>query len=233
MRGSSSGANSGEDANAMRLIFLGPPGSGKGTQAGMVGRKFGVPQISTGDILREAVERKTEMGTKAREYMDAGKLVPDEIVLSLVEERTGKGDCAKGFILDGFPRTLVQAEGLEKILADHGKALDAVVFIDVSDDAVFSRLSRRRVCPGCGAPYNLDSDPPEVEGICDKCRGKLETRADDAPETVKTRLEVYRRDTLPLVEHYEAAGLLKRVDGEGQVGDVFSSILRELEAVRQ
>jgi adenylate kinase len=199
----------------------------------MVSRKFGVPQISTGDILREAVERKTDMGTKAREYMDAGGLVPDEIVLSLVEERTGKEDCAKGFILDGFPRTLVQADGLEKILADHGKALDAVVFIDVSDDAIFSRLSRRRVCPGCGAPHNLDSDSPEAEGICDKCGGKLEARADDAPETVKTRLEIYRRDTLPLVEHFEAEGLLKRIDGEGRVEDVFSSILGELEAVRQ
>lgn len=183
--------------------------------------------------MREAVERKTDMGTKAGEYMDAGKLVPDEIVLSLVEERTGRQDCAKGFILDGFPRTLVQAEGLGKILADRGKALDAVVFIDVSDDVIFSRLSQRRVCPGCGAPYNLDSDPSETEGVCDKCAGKLEARVDDAPETVKTRLDIYRRDTLPLVGHYEVEGLLKRVDGEGRVEDVFSSIVGELEAVKE
>lgn len=233
MRGSSSGASSGEDVSEMRLVFLGPPGSGKGTQAGMVGRKFGVPQISTGDILREAVEQKTDLGKKAREYMDAGALVPDDIVLSLVEERTAKEDCAGGFILDGFPRTLVQAEGLERILGEHGEALDAVVFIDVSDEVIVSRLSQRRVCPGCGAPYNLDSDPPKEKDVCNKCGVNLEVRADDAPETVKTRLEVYRRDTLPLVEHYESGGLLKRVDGEGTVDDVFSSILGAVEAVRR
>ena len=217
----------------MRLVFLGPPGSGKGTQAGMVSREFGIPQISTGDILREAIEQNTDLGKRAREYVESGKLVPDEIVLSLVEERTGKKDCAGGFILDGFPRTLVQAEGLEKILADHGAALDAVVFIDVRDEVIISRLSRRRVCPACGAPYNLDSDPPRKEGVCDKCGGRLEARVDDAPETVKTRLEIYRRDTLPLVEHYESEDLLKRVSGEGTVDGVFSSILSELEAVKR
>lgn len=217
----------------MRLVFLGPPGSGKGTQAGMVSRKFGVPQISTGDILREAIEQKTELGSRARQHVEAGELVPDDIVLSLVEERTAKKDCAAGFILDGFPRTLVQAEGLGRILEGRGEALDAVVFIDVSDEAIVSRLSRRRVCPACGAPYNLGSDPPRKEGICDKCRGKLEARIDDAPETVKTRLGVYRRDTLPLVEHYESDGLLKRINGEGPVDSVFSSIMEELEAVRQ
>jgi adenylate kinase len=217
----------------MRLVFLGPPGSGKGTQAGMVSGRFGIPQISTGDILREAIEQNKELGTRARGYVEGGKLVPDEIVLSLVEERTAKPDCTGGFILDGFPRTLVQAEGLEKILADHGAALDAVIFIDVGDEAIISRLSRRRVCPTCGAPYNIDSDPPREEGVCDKCGGKLEARVDDAPATVKTRLEVYRKDTLPLVKHYESEGLLKRVSGEGTVEGVFSSILAELEAVRR
>lgn len=199
----------------------------------MVGRKYGVPQISTGDILREAVEQKTDLGNKARGYMDAGELVPDDIVLSVVEERTGRGDCAGGFILDGFPRTLVQAEGLEEILADHGKELDAVVLISVSDDTVISRLSRRRVCPGCGAPYGPESGPPEVEGACDKCGSAVEARLDDDPETVKTRLEVYRRDTLPLVEHYESGGVLRKVSGEGSVDSVFSSILEELEAVKR
>jgi len=199
----------------------------------MVSKEFRIPQISTGDILRDAIEQNTELGKRAREYVEGGKLVPDEIVLSLVEERTAKEDCAAGFILDGFPRTLVQAEGLESILADHGAALDAVVFIDVSDEVIISRLSRRRVCRACGAPYNLDSDPPRKEGVCDKCGGKLEARVDDDPETVKTRLEVYRRDTLPLVKHYESEGLLKRVSGEGSVDGVFSSILSELEAVKR
>jgi adenylate kinase len=217
----------------MRLVLLGPPGSGKGTQAGLVSRKFGIPQISTGDILREAIEQNSELGTRAREFVEGGKLVPDEIVLSLVEERTAKPDCAEGFILDGFPRTLVQAEGLEKILADHGAALDVVIFIDVSDGAIISRLSRRRVCPACSATYNLDSDPPREEGVCDKCGGKLEARVDDDPATVKTRLKVYRKDTLPLVKHYETDGLLRRVSGEGTVRGVFSSILGELEAVRR
>jgi adenylate kinase len=199
----------------------------------MVSRKFGVPQISTGDILRDAIEQKTELGTRAREYVEAGTLVPDDIVLSLVEERTAREDCKAGFILDGFPRTLVQAEGLDRILESRAEALDAVVFIDVRDEAIVSRLSQRRVCPACGAPYNLASDPPREEGACDKCGGTLEPRVDDAPETVKTRLGVYRRDTLPLVEHYESDGLLRRIDGEGPVESVFSSILEELEAVRQ
>jgi adenylate kinase len=216
----------------MRLVFLGPPGSGKGTQAGMVSKKFNIPQISTGDILREVIEEKTELGKRARRYVEAGVLVPDDIVLSLVKERIGKEDCSGGFILDGFPRTLVQAEGLEKTLADLGEVLNAVVFIDVPDEAIISRLSDRRVCRACGTPYNLASDPPRREGVCDKCGGKLEARGDDAPETVKTRLGVYRRYTLPLVEHYESDGLLKRIHGEGPVEDVFSSILEELEAVR-
>jgi adenylate kinase len=213
----------------VKVVLLGPPGSGKGTQAGMVSREFGIPQISTGDILRESIEKNTDLGKKAREYVEAGRLVPDDIVLSLVEERTAKKDCAAGFILDGFPRTLVQAEGLDRMLEARGDGLDAVLFIDVSDETIISRLSRRRVCPNCGALYNLDSDPPRKEGICDRCGGKLVARVDDDPGTVKTRLEVYRRDTLPLVEHYKAAGLLRRVDGEKSAEGVFSSILRELE----
>lgn len=217
----------------MRLVFLGPPGSGKGTQAGMASKEFGIPKISTGDILRDAIEQKTDLGNKARECVEGGVLVPDEIVLSLVEERIGKADCGAGFILDGFPRTLIQAEGLEKMLAGCGQALDAVVFIDVADEAVVERLSRRRVCPGCGAPYNLASDPPREEGVCDKCGGTLEARVDDDPGTVRTRLKIYRRDTLPLVEHYESDGLLRRVDGEGSVSEVFAAILGELNAVRE
>jgi adenylate kinase len=217
----------------MRLVFLGPPGSGKGTQADIVSKKYGIPRISTGDILREAIEQSTDLGNEARQYVERGKLVPDDIVLSLVEERTGKEDCREGFILDGFPRTLVQAEGLEEILAGRDQRLDTVVFIDVSDDAIIARLSRRRVCSGCGTPYNLDSDPPREEGTCDGCGGNLEPRVDDAPGTVKTRLEIYRRDTLPLVEHYRSDGVLTRVDGEGSVAEVSALILGQLEAVRQ
>ncbi len=233
MRGSSREGGSGEDVSPMRLVFLGAPGSGKGTQADIVSKKYGIPRISTGDILREAIEQSTDLGNKAREYVEKGELVPDDIVLSLVEERTEKEDCRGGFILDGFPRTLVQAEGLEGTLAGRGEKLDAVVFIEVSDDVIIARLSRRRVCPGCGAPYNLDSDPPGQEGTCDRCGGNLEPRVDDAPGTVKTRLEVYRRDTLPLVEHYSSDGILISVVGEGSVDEVSALILGQLEAVRQ
>jgi len=211
----------------MRLVFLGPPGSGKGTQAGMVGKKIGVPRISTGDILRDSIERKTALGEKARAYVEGGKLVPDDVVLSLVEERIGRDDCADGFILDGFPRTLVQARGLERILNSRGESLDAVLFIDVSDETIIDRLSRRRVCPDCGAPYNIESDRP-AGGRCEKCGGSLEARVDDEPATVKTRLEVYRKETLPLVEHYKSAGLINRVDGEGTIDEVYSSILKKL-----
>jgi adenylate kinase len=216
----------------MRLIFLGPPGSGKGTQARMVGEKLGLPQISTGDILREAIARKSDLGEKAKSYMDAGELVPDEVVLPLAEKRIVEKDCTNGFILDGFPRTLAQAIGLEEVLQRQGCTIDAVMFIEVDDAVVVERLSRRRTCPKCKAMYNLDTDPPKQEGACDRCQVALELRSDDKPETVEARLVVYRKNTLPLVEYYESRGILRRIVGEGEIGTVFDSIMEELSEVR-
>ena len=215
----------------MRLVFLGPPGSGKGTQATMVGEKLGVPQISTGDILREAVVLKTDLGEKAQSYMDSGRLVPDDVVLSLVDKRVGEADCAGGFVLDGFPRTLAQALGLEEILGKHSQAIDAVVFIDVDDEVVLGRLSRRRVCPQCKALFNLEADPPRENEKCDRCGVDLVLRSDDKEDTVRTRLSVYRNDTLPLVEYYESRGLLRKVNGNAEIQDVFSAVMQEVTKV--
>jgi len=216
----------------MRLIFLGPPGSGKGTQARLVGEKLGLPQISTGDILREAIARKTSLGEKAKSTMDAGELVPDDVVLPLAEKRINEKDCMNGFILDGFPRTLAQAIGLEEVLQRQGCSIDAVMFIEVNDPVVIERLSKRRVCPNCKAMYNLVTDPPKQEGVCDRCQVALELRTDDKPETVEARLVVYRKNTLPLVEFYESRGILRRIAGEGRIAAVFDSILGELSEVR-
>lgn len=216
----------------MRLVFLGPPGSGKGTQARMVEEKLGLPQISTGDILREAVARKTDLGEKVKSYMGAGDLVPDDVMLPLVEKRILEQDCVNGFILDGFPRTLAQAMGLEEVLQRLGHAIDLVVLMEVDDAVAVERLSRRRVCPNCKAIYNLATDPPRQEGSCDRCDVALDLRSDDEPETVKARLPVYRQNTLPLVEYYDSKGILRRIDGEGEIKKVFDSILGELSEVR-
>lgn len=208
---------------------MGPPGSGKGTQATKVGEKLGIPKISTGDILREAATRKTELGMMAASYMDEGNLVPDEVMLSLAEERLDETDCSGGFILDGFPRTLAQGRGLERILEKRAKAVDIVVLLDVEDETVFERLTRRRVCPRCSALYNLGSDPPDQEGLCDRCGVPLVLRADDEEATVKTRLSVYRADTLPLIEYYESKGNLERVDGNKSIDQVFAAIMRHID----
>jgi adenylate kinase len=217
----------------MRLIFLGPPGAGKGTQASMVSERLGVPQISTGDILREAVRRKTELGAKAKAYMDAGDLVPDDIMLSLVKERLAEPDCSKGFVLDGYPRTLPQARALDESLGAAKQHLDGVVLIDVDDDEVVRRLSRRRVCPECKGLYNLDADPPKVEGTCDKCGVELITRTDDQEGTIRNRLKVYRNETLPLVEYYRAKGVLVTVPSEGGIQKVSSVIMEKVSRMRQ
>lgn len=214
----------------MRLVFLGPPGAGKGTQAEMVSSKLGVPQISTGDILRDAVRRKTDLGMKAKAHMDSGGLVPDEIMLSLVERRLAEPDCSGGFLLDGYPRTLPQAQALDRALAG-GKGIDAVVLIEVDDDEVVARLSRRRVCPQCKALYNLDASPPKKEGSCDQCGAALVTRSDDSEATIRTRLEVYGRETFPLVEYYQKKGILRRVKSEGGIRKVFASIMDAIAGV--
>jgi adenylate kinase len=199
----------------------------------MVGAKLKIPQISTGDILREAAARGTALGGGAQSYMERGELVPDGVMLSLVESRIAEDDCKNGYVLDGFPRTLAQAIGLDEILQQEGQVLDAVVFIDVDDAEVLVRLSRRRVCPRCSALYNLDADPPRREGMCDRCGVDLELRTDDAEETVGTRLQVYRKDTLPLVDYYESRGLLHRIDGRPDIETVFGSILNEISEHRE
>ncbi len=208
----------------MNIILLGPPGAGKGTQAKMISEKYGIPQIATGDILREAVAKGTELGKKAKEYMDRGELVPDEIVIGIVKERLKQPDCENGFILDGFPRTLAQAEALDKMLEELGKKLDAVINIDVPEEEIVKRIVNRRTCKNCGAVYHLIFNPPKVEGKCDKCGGELYQRDDDKEETVRERLRVYRERTEPLIEYYKNKGLLYNVDGTKDIEGVFKQI---------
>ena len=192
----------------MNLILLGAPGAGKGTQAEILCKKLGIPSISTGNILRAAIKDGTPTGLKAKSYMDAGQLVPDEVIIGIVGERLQQADCAKGCILDGVPRTIAQAEAIEKA----GIKIDAVVAIEISEEEILRRMSGRRVCEACGASYNLEAVPPKVEGICDNCGGKLIQRKDDTPETVRERLKVYHKETAPLVDFYAERGLLKRVE---------------------
>jgi adenylate kinase len=217
----------------MRLVFLGSPGSGKSTQAGLVSEKIEIPRIATGDLLRDAVARDTDIGRKADVYMKRGELVPDDVMLPLVERRLGEPDCSDGYVLDGFPRTLAQAIGLEEILARREEALDRIILIDVDAEHILKRLSRRRVCTECSTLYNLDADPPRESERCNKCGCELVLRDDDAEETVRKRLRVYRSDTFPLVEYYEAGGLLRKVDGVGDIEAVFAKILDEISEPRR
>jgi len=214
----------------MRLILLGPPGSGKGTQAQKLVERYKVPQISTGDIFRQAVRDQTELGKKAKEYMDRGELVPDQIVVGMVEERLSQPDCKNGFILDGFPRTIAQAEALDELLARRGEKLDAVLEISVPDEEVIKRLSGRRTCRQCGAMYHIEFNPPKEPGRCDKCKGELYQREDDKEEVIKSRLEVYHSQTAPLIEYYQKKGLLKKIDGVGGIKEIFSRAVSALEA---
>ncbi len=214
----------------MKIILLGAPGAGKGTQSAILVDKFSIPQISTGDILRAAVRDKSPMGVKAKEFMDAGALVPDEVVVGIVEERLQQSDCDGGFILDGFPRTLPQADALKKVLAHLGKELDAVVSLTVDTNALVERLSGRRACASCGKGYHVVYDAPATEGVCDVCGGALTQRDDDKEETILKRLDVYREQTAPLEDYYRKDGILTVVDGMAPIEDVQSQILQALKA---
>jgi adenylate kinase len=201
----------------MRLVFLGPPGAGKGTQARELAREWGVPHLATGDMLREAAAAGSRFGIEATRYMDQGALVPDDVIVGLMHERLAQPDAAKGFIVDGFPRTIAQAEALAALLEDTGQALDRVIFFDVREGELLRRLTGRRVCRGCQAVYQLVLAPPMRPGVCDKCGGELYRREDDSETTVRSRLEVYARQTSPLLDYYRRRGLLATVAGEGPI----------------
>jgi len=214
----------------MNIIMLGPPGAGKGTQAKMMVEKLGIPQISTGDMLRAAVKEGTELGRKAKEYMDGGKLVPDEVVIGIVKERLAQSDCNKGFILDGFPRTIPQAEALGKVLGELGKEIEYVINVAIPNKELLTRLTGRRTCRKCGAMYHVLFNPPQKEGVCDKCGGELYQRDDDKEDTIIQRLKVYEDQTAPLIEYYGRKGVLCDVDGTGSIQEIFQEILRVLGA---
>jgi adenylate kinase len=204
---------------ARNFVFLGPQGSGKGTVIGRIKDKFQTPHISTGEMFREAIKEGTEFGLKAKAFIDRGELVPDEVTCGMVEERISKPDCTNGFMLDGFPRNLSQAEALGKVTT-----IDTAVLLDVPEDVSLQRLSGRRQCRECGAIFHLQNIPPKQEGICDACGGELYQRDDDKPEAIKERLEIYRRETMPIVDYYEKAGVLVTVDGSGTIDDVVNQI---------
>lgn len=216
----------------MRVILLGPPGAGKGTQAGRIAETFGIPHISTGDILRANVRAGTGLGAKAKSFMDAGDLVPDDVILGMMGDRLAEDDAKEGFLFDGFPRTVPQAEALEQLLIERGQPIDVVLRMLVDTKEVVQRLTGRRTCTNCGAVFHVDYDPPKVEGVCDKCGGELVQREDDSEDVVLNRLEVYRRSTEPLEEFYWGRGLLRDVEAVGsvdEVGDRIIAILRDVE----
>lgn len=214
----------------MRIVLLGGPGSGKGTQAKKLTDTLRVPQISTGDIFRAAVKEGTPMGLKAKGYMEQGELVPDDVVIGVVEERLTKPDLDKGYMLDGFPRTVGQAEALDKILAGQSKGIDHVVLVDVPDEELVKRLSGRRTCRNseCGRMYHVMFNRPKKEGICDACGSELYQRADDSEATIRERLEVYNSQTAPLIDYYDRKGLLRKVEGVGPIDEIFASIQKVL-----
>lgn len=214
----------------MKLILIGPPGAGKGTQAKMLTERFGIPQIATGDILRGAVQAGTALGRQAREFMDAGALVPDEVVIGIVRERLQQADCKAGFILDGFPRTVAQADALQVSLGTMGLKLDRVISLTVDADALVARLTGRRTCRACGRGFHVSFDPPRVADICDACGGELYQRDDDREETIRKRLGVYSQQTSPLIDYYRQAGLLVELDGMQAIAAVQQQLLDALQA---
>jgi adenylate kinase len=213
----------------MRLVLLGAPGAGKGTQAKKLIDKYGIPQISTGDLLRAAVAAGTQLGKEAKSYMDKGELVPDKVVLGMVQERLGQDDCKKGYILDGFPRNTVQAEALDTMLKGLNMSLNAALSVDVPKEDLMKRLTGRRTCRSCNQMYNVYFSPSKKEGVCDKCGGELYQRDDDREETIKKRLDVYEAQTAPLIDYYRKAGILKSVSGTGNIDAIFREVCVVLE----
>lgn len=213
----------------MKIIMLGAPGAGKGTQAKKIAAKYDIPHISTGDIFRANIKNKTELGKKAKEYMDQGLLVPDELTLSLIMDRFKQPDCANGYVLDGFPRTIPQAEALTTALNEVGESIDYAINVEVPDENIVKRMSGRRACLSCGGTYHVVFNPTKLEGICDACGGELVLRDDDKPETVEKRLNVYHNQTKPLIDYYAGLNLLKDVDGTKDVNEVFADIVKILE----
>lgn len=213
----------------MRMILLGPPGAGKGTQAKLISEKFSIPHISTGDIFRKNISEKTPLGVKAKEYIDKGQLVPDELTIDLVNDRLTHEDCKDGFLLDGFPRTVDQAIALEKFLSENNQILNSALLINVPSDFILDRMTGRRVCPSCGASYHVQFNPPKIEGICDVCSNEIIQRKDDSEETVKERIAVYDRQTQPLVDFYSSKDQLFVVDGTQSIDHVFKTISNHIE----
>ena len=212
----------------MNIVLLGPPGAGKGTQAARIVEKYGVPHISTGDIFRANIKAGTELGKRAQEYMNRGELVPDELVVEIATDRLAADDCKEGFLLDGFPRTVFQAEKLDEFLASKGRKIEHVLNIEVGRDDLMARLTGRRVCKSCGASFHVVNIPPKQEGICDNCGAELVQRADDNEETASNRIEVYNRETKPLIDYYEKAGNIVNIDGGKAAEEVFAAIADRL-----
>lgn len=212
----------------MKVIMLGAPGAGKGTQAKKIAAKYGIPHISTGDIFRENIKGQTQLGLKAREYMDQGLLVPDELVLELIMDRFNAPDCKLGYVLDGFPRTIPQAEALDLSLAKINDRMEYAINVDVADEVIIKRMAGRRACLNCGRTYHVDTLKPRVEGICDYCDTDLVLRDDDKPDTVKKRLEVYHEQTMPLLDYYRRKGILHSVDGTGDINAIYEEIIHIL-----
>ena len=212
----------------MKIIMLGAPGAGKGTQAKMIADKYGVPHVSTGDIFRANIKNGTELGMEAKKYMDQGLLVPDELTVKILLDRVSQPDCKNGYVLDGFPRTIPQAESLTKALSERGEAVDYAVNVDVPDENIINRMSGRRACLNCGATYHIVYNPSKKEGICDTCGQQLVLRDDDKPETVKKRLSVYHDQTQPLIDYYKNEGILAEVDGTKDMEEVFQDIVKIL-----
>lgn len=210
----------------MRLVLLGPPGAGKGTLANSLKEKFSIPHISTGDILREEMKNNTPLGQEVKRHVESGGLVPDEVVTKLIERRLSNGNVAEGYMLDGFPRTETQAEDLDKILSNLDKSIESAVYLDASLPVIIRRLTGRRVCRNCGAIFHIENNPPKEDGVCNGCGGEVYQRADDNEETIKTRMDVYLKNTKPVVDYYEAQGKLKKVDADKDSQEVFETLMK-------